>query len=339
MFKTEVFSHSIWKTIDYLLVCQPVNRFWLTDFESSYGFLLLSKKNQTGKLFLDNRYLAEGKKVVQHYQIVSLTQFYTIWTKLSGCVGFELDLTYASYQMLQKLNPKVVLKPVDFQRLRMIKTAKEIKQIERVCQKTAQIWRKIENNYQKFQTEKHLEKFILIEALQTGARENAFFPIVSSDQRAALIHTKAQNFPVSDHFLCDFGLKINGYCSDFTRSVIIDPVSKMGKYLKIIQHIQKKVIDKVKPGTPIAVLAQTANDLYQQHNLKLEHALGHGIGLEVHEQPNITINNNEVLQPGMIFTVEPGVYLPNLGGVRVEDVVLVTETGCRVLTQVLDVNS
>lgn len=328
------FGQKFWQeqTIDYLLIVGEVNRFWVTKFESSYGYILVSKDNLETKVFLDARYFHEGQQVIKNAQVLPIDQFFPLWKKLVGTVGFESNLPYQNYHFFRVNNPNIKLKPVDFQQLRIVKNAWEITQIRTVCQKTVQVWQKTQQQLKNFSNEKQLEAFLLQTPLKLGITERSFFPIVSSGLSSALIHTKAKNQPIKQSVLCDFGLKLNGYCSDFTRSVVFAN-DRLALYYRTIMHIQKAIIAKIKPGLKIGQLAQFAHELYQKHGLRLDHAIGHGIGLEVHEAPMIVPSNKEVLVPGMVFTVEPGVYLPKLGGVRIEDVVLVTEQGCEVLTK------
>ena len=329
-----IWTKGFWqeKNVDYLLVVQEVNRFWITRFESSYGYILLSKKNFSVKVFLDPRYFAEGRQTIKNGQVFPLADFLSLWKKLKGTIGFEMNLPYHRYRFFQQNNPAVVLCPIDFHQLRIIKTAHEIEQLRVVCQKTAQIWAKTNAQLSVLRNEKKLEQFLIKQAVGAGVSEQSFFPIVSSGPSSALIHTRARNQLIQDNVICDFGLKLNGYCSDFTRSVILTN-NDLKKYWQIVKNVHSEIIKIIKPGVAIAALAKLAHQIYDRHNLRLEHAIGHGIGLEVHEYPLIHQQNQQVLQPGMVFTIEPGIYLTQLGGVRIEDVVLVTNSGCEILTK------
>lgn len=324
--------------LDYLLVVGDINRFWLTNFESSYGFIVLNQKNQKIDIFLDARYFTEAQQKIQVGEIIPIQNFFAFWKTLNGRIGFETTLPYWQYHALKQRNSQIIFQPLDFQKLRMIKTSTEIDHLRLVCQKTAQIANDIQNHFPHFATEKTVEHFILTQGLKKGMSEPSFFPIVSSGKNSALIHTKAKSDPVKTHLLCDFGFKEHGYCSDFTRSFFRDN-SLLKQYWQPLCTIQKQLIAMIKPGVKIATIAKLANQLYKKQGWQLQHAIGHGIGLEVHEQPFIDVKNNQLLQQGMVFTVEPGVYFPNCGGIRIEDVVVVTENGCEVLTQTTNSSS
>ena len=327
-------NDKFWKStkIDYLFVAGEINRFWITGFPSSHGYLLIKKADLSIKVFLDARYLDEGCRKIKNAQVLPINQFLPLWKQLTGLVGFEMDLPYYQCRFFKSQNSHITLRPINFQHLRMIKSTQEIDALRTVCQKTVHLWKQVVSQWTKFENEKQLERFLLQQSLDLEISEHSFFPIVSSGLNTALIHTKAKNQQIQNNLLCDFGLKLNGYCSDFTRSLIWKN-DHLNKYYEIIQEIQQAIIQAIKPGVKISTLAQIAKTMYQKHNLKLEHAIGHGIGLEVHEYPIIDLRNEQLLQPGMVFTVEPGVYFSQWGGVRVEDVVVVTKTGCEILTK------
>jgi Xaa-Pro aminopeptidase len=176
-----------------------------------------------------------------------------------------------------------------------------------------------------------------------GFERAAFDTIVASGPNSALPHYRAgdRRLAAGDLVVLDFGGVLDGYCSDLTRTVAIGPPSPEARRLHAAVHAaQQAAIAAVRPGVEATAVDAAARAVLTEHGLgeAFGHGTGHGLGLDVHEEPRITWPRPDVpsvlLEPGMVFTVEPGAYLPGFGGVRIEDDVLVTETGCEVLTQV-----
>ena len=176
-----------------------------------------------------------------------------------------------------------------------------------------------------------------------GYERQAFDTIVASGPNAALPHYRAGDRVLAsgDLLVLDFGGVLDGYCSDLTRTVAVGPPSPEARRLHAAVHAaQQAAVAVVRPGVDTTSVDTAARDVLRQHGLgdAFGHGTGHGLGLDIHEEPRITRQRADVpslpLEPGMVFTIEPGAYLPGFGGVRIEDDVLVTETGCDVLTSV-----
>ncbi|HLD35808.1 MAG TPA: M24 family metallopeptidase [Planctomycetota bacterium] len=170
-----------------------------------------------------------------------------------------------------------------------------------------------------------------------GAERAAFDSIIAVDERAALPHAPASDKPVTANclVLVDWGACVNQYHSDLTRVLFrgrISPLAK--KVFQIVLDAQLKAIDQVKPGVKAMDIDAAARDYITQkgYGKYFGHSLGHGVGRMVHSMPRISSKNSETLKPGMVFTIEPGIYLPDKTGIRIEDMVLVTERGCEILT-------
>jgi Xaa-Pro aminopeptidase len=136
--------------------------------------------------------------------------------------------------------------------------------------------------------------------------------------------------------MIDIGCKLDGYNSDLTRMFFLGKMSgSIKKIYGIVHHAQARAIALIRPGSRIADIDRAARSFIEEqgYGKYFGHALGHGVGLKVHEQPTISKSNKDKLQPGMVFTVEPAIYIPGVGGVRIEDMVAVTEDGCEVLTR------
>jgi Xaa-Pro aminopeptidase len=173
-------------------------------------------------------------------------------------------------------------------------------------------------------------------ARAAGAEGMSFPTIMVSGERSALPHGKPAPLPVRSNgfVVCDFGVILGGYCSDRTRTVHMGrPAQEARRVYQAVREALQAAIATVRPGRRVAEVDRAARKVLQNHGLDkyFTHSTGHGVGLEIHEAPRLAARQSEVLQPGMVITVEPGVYFPGKWGVRIEDMVLVTENGCEVL--------
>lgn len=165
----------------------------------------------------------------------------------------------------------------------------------------------------------------------------SFKPIVASGPNSALPHAQPGRriFSHGDFVVFDFGCVVDGYCSDMTRTVVIgEPGEQHLLIYDLVLHAQMEALKAIAPGKTGAEIDAVARNIISEagYGEYFGHGLGHGVGLEIHEGPRLSKTGETVLEPGMVVTVEPGVYLPDFGGVRIEDLVLVTEDGYRVLT-------
>jgi Xaa-Pro aminopeptidase len=174
-------------------------------------------------------------------------------------------------------------------------------------------------------------------ARREGAEGMSFDTIIASGSRSALPHGRASTtlIPSKGFVVCDFGIIRAGYCSDMTRTLHVGTLSPDARHMySAVREAQQAAIDQTAPGVKIGDVDLAARRVLKKSGLGkyFTHSTGHGVGLEIHEMPRIAAGNDELLQPGMVITIEPGAYVPGIGGVRIEDMVLVTERGCEVLT-------
>ncbi len=317
---------------------------YLCGFTGSDGALLVTR---TESFFLtDSRYWTQSEQEVKQSQIVHYRKKMEGILSLLGDlklsnIGFESAyLPFSAYRLLlEKLPAEAKLVPVE-EEIRNIRAAKDEQELFliRTCIEIA--------------SKAYLE---LIERLKEGAveREAAFemewsmkkggagalgFDIIlASGKRSALPHGKASDKEVErgDFILIDFGSEFQGYHSDQTRTVICGkPSSEQQKVYGIVKEAHDRAIERVRPGIPINELDDIARQYIrdQGYGDYFGHGLGHGIGLAVHEDPGVNSENRSLIQEGMVFTIEPGIYIPEWGGVRIEDMVLVTPNGAELLT-------
>jgi Xaa-Pro aminopeptidase len=174
-------------------------------------------------------------------------------------------------------------------------------------------------------------------ARKAGAEAMSFETIIASGERSALPHGRASQaaIPAQGFVVCDFGVILSGYCSDMTRTVFVGrPSAEARGVYQAVKQAQQAAVDAVRPGLSVGEIDRAARKCLQRSGLAkhFTHSTGHGVGLEIHEAPRVAAGQTEILQPGMVITIEPGVYVPGRWGVRIEDMVVVTERGCEVLT-------
>ena len=174
-------------------------------------------------------------------------------------------------------------------------------------------------------------------ARKAGAEQMSFPTIIAGGTRSALPHGRASDnsIPGRGFVVCDFGVILAGYCSDMTRTVHVGlPATAAREAYEAVREAQQAAVEAVRPGVTVGEIDGAARKLLQNKRLGkfFTHSTGHGVGLEIHEAPRVAAGQKEVLQPGMVITIEPGIYTPGKWGVRIEDTVVVTETGCEILT-------
>jgi len=174
-------------------------------------------------------------------------------------------------------------------------------------------------------------------ARKRGIEQMAFPTIIAAGKRSALPHGRASGaaIPPTGFVVCDFGVILAGYCSDMTRTVHVGlPQPKARRVYNGVREAQQAALEAVKPGAIAGEVDRAARNLLKKIGLDkfFTHSTGHGVGLEVHEEPRVAAGQKKKLKAGMVITIEPGAYLPGEWGVRIEDTVVVTDTGCEVLT-------
>ncbi|MBS3098222.1 aminopeptidase P family protein [Candidatus Woesearchaeota archaeon] len=211
-------------------------------------------------------------------------------------------------------------------KLRAIKTNEEIGIIKEACKITDNILKKCFSNFKKFRKETDVAAFLENETKKSGY-ELAFNPVVASGKNAAVPHHAPENIKLKKGFcVIDFGIKYKGYCSDATRTIYIGrPKEKEIRLYNFLLRMQKDAIKNAKIGKKCSDLYNKVNEDLKEYKKYFTHGLGHGIGIDVHELPNLTEKSKDILKRGMAFTIEPGIYFKNQLGIRIEDDILLTK--------------
>ena len=329
---------------DALLVTKPENIRYLTGFTGSNGVVFLLEDG-TATLFTDPRYTVQSKQQTDCKVVIAkgpLTKsILSAFTK-SGIrkFGFEQDhLNVAQFDALKKgLTLGLELVPVSglVERLRMVKDSGEIAAIRASVNANAMALAQALGRFQIGMTEAEFAAEIDYANRKLGAEGLAFDTIVAAGVRAALPHARPGSTPIgTGMLLIDMGVFRDGYASDMTRMVHVGPATDYYREMyAAVLEAQLAAIDAVKPGVRTVAVDKAAREVLQARGLEkaFVHSTGHGLGLEIHEGPRLGRKDKGKLQAGMAITIEPGVYTEGWGGIRIEDTVLVTETGCEILT-------
>jgi Xaa-Pro aminopeptidase len=227
--------------------------------------------------------------------------------------------------------------PSIVERFRMVKDPREIALIKDAVALGAEIFDRGLEVLRAGVREVEVAAEMELAARRAGAEEMSFPTIIAAGTRSALPHGRASTQPIPSRafVVCDFGVILSGYCSDQTRTVWVGSVPKDARRsYEAVREAQQVAIEAVRPGIAVGEVDAAARKVLKKAGLGryFTHSTGHGVGLEIHESPRVAAGQSEVLMPGMVITIEPGVYFPGKWGVRIEDMVAVTARGCEVLT-------
>jgi Xaa-Pro aminopeptidase len=316
----------------------------LCGFTGSDGAFLLTQ--ETSYFLTDSRYWTQAEAEVKESQIIHYKK------KLEGIVSLLLDLklkrvgfestslVVSSHQsLIKKLANAAELIPLEeeIKNLRGIKDAQELVSIRTAIDISSNAFLHINEMLKEGALEREIALEMEFFMKRNGAEAISFDIIIASGKRSALPHGKATDKRIErgDFILIDFGSKYQGYHSDQTRTVVCGkPSSEQKRVYQVVMEAHDKAIEIIRPGIPIQKVDATARDHIQEkgYGEYFGHGTGHGIGLAVHEEPGINAESNGLVQEGMVFTIEPGIYIPDWGGVRIEDMIRVTPQGAEVLT-------
>ena len=332
--------------IDAFLVTKSVNIAYLTGFPSEDAWLLISRR----QLFYitDARYTLEVKKnfkkgieVVEYSKSMPATVLNLALELKIKRLGFDKQhISVFSFQKLRKaMKRKVKLVSADnlIEQFRMVKTRQEVWKMDKSIALTLKCYQYLKRIICPGMTEQEI--LIKLEHyVKSHNAEFSFRPIIASGPNSCFPHARITTREVrrGEPIVVDMGIDIDGYKSDLTRVFFLGKIPKpMRDVYSLVREAQRFAIRKIKPGVLISEIDQQARNFFKENKIDkfFVHSLGHGIGLEVHEAPVVSSKNFSKLQEGMVFTVEPGVYLPGQFGIRIEDMVLVTLHGCKILSE------
>ena len=342
-------EHLATTRFDSLLISHLPNIRYLCGFTGSAGLLLIDDSHSL--FFTDVRYDTQGREEVKGAKVIIARK--AVLSELGDwmgaqrkrpkgwAIGIESEhMTVAEKKRLSDLlprGPRLRDAAGMVERARMIKDADELRNIRAAVQLGASLFDRALEKLRPGVKETDVAAEMEYAARRAGAEEMSFPTIIASGARSALPHGRAtkQSIAPGGFVVCDFGVILAGYCSDQTRTVWVGAASgKARSAYESVREAQQAAIAAVRPGIRVGEVDEAARKVLRKAGLGryFTHSTGHGVGLEIHEAPRVAAGQKEILRPGMVITIEPGVYFPGKWGVRIEDMVAVNENGCEVLT-------
>ena len=350
------------KNFDAILVSSVPNITYLTGFsnfskDEREAYLLITQNQNY--ILTDGRYSEAVKSKIKNFKLIEISSKRTFEKALKTLakkhkikrVGFDHhNITVAEHKKFSSVFKTI--KHFDIDNLRAIKSNQEILAIEKACKLGDETFKYILNRIKSGITEKQLA-FEIEFFIKKAGGDISFPPIVAFGKNSAIPHHKSSDKRLknNDQILLDFGTKVNNYCSDMTRTVFFaKPTLEQKKMYQTVLEAQKRAINALTSDDgpersrrnsseveSIEIEAKNIDKIARDHIISkgfptIPHSLGHGIGLEVHEAPHLSPKSKDILKPRMVFSVEPGIYIPGFGGVRIEDVVVLEKSGPRLLT-------
>ncbi len=328
-----------------LLVSHLPNLRYLCGFSGSAGMLLLAGERTT--FFTDGRYREQARTEIRNVRVVvskgSLLE--AVASALHAAkvkqVGIEAQhMTVATMRDLShalRNRCRVAQTRGMVEEQRVVKEPAELERIRKAVLLGSSLFDCAVKAIHPGVPETAIAAELEYAARAAGAEGMSFDSIVASGLRSALPHGRAsaQPIPARGFVVLDFGVILAGYCSDMTRTVYVGkPTAEARGMYEAVREAQQAAVEAVRPGCTTGEVDRAARSPLRRSGLAkyFIHSTGHGVGLEIHEPPRVAARQQEILRPGMVITIEPGVYVPGVGGVRIEDMVVVTERGCEVLT-------
>ena len=330
-----------------VVVHNPSNMFYLSQGYTGEGLVYISAKRRV--IITDFRYTEQAERQAPGFEVVmterglSHDQWVARLYQQENVNSLRYEDNYLTVRAFSALKAAVG-EDVSFaalnyapEKLRELKTAAEAAIMRKAAEITTKAFDVICGKIKEGMTEKELQIELDFTMLKLGADGNAFDTIIASGENGSLCHAipGPRVLRAGDMITMDYGAKFGGYCSDMTRTVVLGkPSDTMLHVYNTVLHAQEMCEAALAPGKICSDIDKLARDYIdaQGYAGRFGHGLGHGVGIDIHENPRLSQACHDVLQPGAVVTVEPGVYLPGVGGVRIENTCLITETGAEPLT-------
>ena len=328
-------------------VHDPSNMFYLTEGYTGEGVVFLA--GETRVIITDFRYTEQAERQAPGFR-VEMTEkgrnhnrILAELAKEKGITELRAETNYLSVDdfeaLCSALGEEISCVPLNRapQKIREVKTPAEVVAIRKACAITSEAFDAILPKIRPGMTEKELQIELDFTMLRLGADEFAFDTIIASGENGSLCHAipGARTLKAGDMITMDFGAKVGGYCSDMTRTVALgQPSEEMHRVYDTVLRAQTMCEDALMAGKTGVEVDKLARDYIDARGYagRFGHGLGHSVGIDIHEEPRLSQTCTDVLKAGVVITVEPGVYLPGVGGVRIENTCLVKENGCEPLT-------
>ena len=332
------------KKVDSVLISKKENVIYLSGFTGSDAILFITGTKKF--LITDFRYVIQASQECRQYDIreykISIEdeiKLLVIENEVSNVGIEERDLTHFQYDKIKNKIPDIAIIYFgeNLDSLRIIKDEEELENIKKSVEITDEVFKEVLKYIKPGVTENEIASEIQYHIRKKGGMGQSFEIIVASGKRSALPHGVASDKKINNKepVVIDFGSIYNNYCSDMTRTVFVgEPAEDLLKIYNVVLKAQKDAIDFIKEGIVCREVDSIARDYIAQNGYGeyFGHALGHGVGLEIHENPRLSSKCDTVLRSGMTVTVEPGIYIENIGGVRIEDLVAISKNKAEVMT-------
>jgi Xaa-Pro aminopeptidase len=321
------------------LVSNRINVRYLTGFDSSNAFVLVKHKQVL--ILTDGRYIEAARGLAGEDAVLVDREFApgvaaALPDLAETPVAFEADdLTVARHEALASSGVELVPTSGIVQRLRAVKEPEELDEIRRAARILNEAFTRLAGEKLVGRAEREVAWWFEQALRDEGADDLAFDVTIASGANAAFPHhhTSDRGIGLGETVVVDAGAMVDGYCSDCTRTFATGPLpEELRRAYAVCRSAQEAALSEVREGADARALDDVARGEITENGFEALHGLGHGVGLEVHELPVLRPTAAGTLRAGHVVTVEPGVYLPGLGGVRIEDLVIVTQSGCEVLT-------
>lgn len=329
--------------IEALLISTQANVYYVSGFYAEAGVATILLTQKDAYLMSDGRFMTEAKEATNGFEVVRWKDdMFQDLGKLIDTLRIQTvfvdddSISYAQANTLMA-NTKAILKPAPkmIEQMRSIKTKEELEIIQKACQIVDDAFEEILKYIRPGMSEAQVRNELEFQMRKSGAENCSFETIIASGVRGALPHGVASEKIIEkgDMVTMDFGALYHHYCSDITRTIAIgQPNEELIKIYKIVKDTQAVMAKHLKAGIVSHDLEKVGRDYIEQHGYDLIHGPGHSFGLEIHEAPFISSKSDAVFEENVVVTLEPGIYVPGLGGVRIEDDFLVTKDGCIQLT-------
>ena len=332
--------------IDAMYIVHLPNIRYVTGFTGSNAQLIVTQRD--AYFFSDGRYGEQARQEVTNAKIYitstrSITEEIVHRKILKGIkrLGFEKDhILYSHYMLASKSFAPVNMKGVSqfVERWRMIKSSDEIHALRKAAEISDVVFYHLLTRIKPGVTEIDLSSEITFAHKSLGASGDAFEPIVLAGKRSSLVHGQPDGTKIKqgDIVLLDFGCVFGGYHSDMTRVVVVGKTScRIRNMYDLILEAQQAAIESARVGADVRGIDRAARSIIRKAGLGkyFSHSTGHGIGLEIHETPRVSFKGEHVVEPGNVITIEPGVYIPNVGGIRIEDDIVIGADAPEVLNK------
>ena len=329
--------------VDAIFLYSSVNRTYFTGLTTSNGLLLVERQG-TPAFYTDFRYLEVAHRMLKGIevrkfkaakeQLADYTNFASHWKT----VGYESTLTVAQFLPLQEALASCKLTGISamISTLRGVKSASEIDALRRSAIANDALFAELMETFRPGMSELEMLRQFRMKEAARGLTES-FDPIICAGVNAVECHHRPDTTVLqpNSELLIDMGVIVDGYCSDMTRTAFFGtPTPRFKEIHDIVLEANRAVVDAVKPGLRCCDIDRIARDVIGRYGYGeyFDHGLGHSVGLEIHEAPSFSRLCEVVLEPGMVITDEPGIYISGDVGVRIEDLLVVTETGCEVIS-------